>query len=65
MLTLNDLCNSALAAGTATESLRHACSLPRSGSDMSPLPEPHAESAFDSSWENLLAGVDLEDQPAH
>ena len=62
MVTLNDLCNSALESGTATELLHQACALPRTPCDMQPLPEPHIELSFDSSWETLLAGVDMPDK---
>ena len=57
MKTLNDLCKS-IPADDASESLRQACALPRVPADMQPLPDPHAEAAFDSSWETLQAAAD-------
>jgi hypothetical protein len=60
MVTLNELCNSTSVFGSSTDPLREACALPRSPEDMKPLPLPHAEEAFDSSWETLLAGVGAE-----
>jgi hypothetical protein len=58
MVSLNDLCNLTNPLDPRTASLRQACALPRSSADMRPLPEPHAEVAFDSSWEALFAGSD-------
>lgn len=58
MITFNELCAATAESSVANDALRQACALPRSASDMKPLPEPHAESGFDSSWEALLANVD-------
>jgi len=60
MVTLNELCNENSVFGSSTDPLREACALPRSPEDMKPLPLPHAEEAFDSSWESLLSGVGAE-----
>ncbi|GEM_PF-2820501 len=58
MITLNELCKLASNSNATTVSLGHACALPRSPVDMRPLPEPHCEFAFDSSWEALFTGTD-------
>jgi hypothetical protein len=58
MITFNELCAASAESPAANDALRQACALPRSASDMKPLPEPHAESGFDSSWEALLANVE-------
>lgn len=58
MITFNELCATTVESSAANDALRQACALPRSAGDMKPLPEPHAESGFDSSWEALLANVD-------
>lgn len=58
MVTFNELCAATAESPAANDALRQACALPRSATDMKPLPEPHAESGFDSSWEALLANVD-------
>lgn len=60
MYTLNDICHIANLSENGSAPLRHACASPRSAADMAPLPAPHAESAFDSSWEALLAGTPTE-----
>lgn len=54
MVSLNELCDR---ADPLNPSLQQACALPRSPADMAPLPEPHTDVAFDSSWEALLAGT--------
>lgn len=54
MVSLNELCD---LADPLNSSLRQACALPRSPADMAPLPEPHTDVAFDSSWEALLTGT--------
>lgn len=54
MVSLNELCE---LNGSQSNSLHQACALPRAPADMAPLPEAHAEIAFDSSWEALLAGT--------
>lgn len=54
MVSLNELCG---LADPLNSSLQQACALPRSPADMAPLPEPHTDIAFDSSWEALLAGT--------
>jgi hypothetical protein len=59
MVTLDQLCSLSENLGTTTDSLRCACASPRSPVDMSPLPEPHEEFAFDSSWEALFAGTEV------
>jgi hypothetical protein len=59
MITLNELCNRTAGSQTTSDSLRHACALPRSPVDMAPLPEPHRESSFDSAWEALLSGTNV------
>lgn len=58
MISLNELCNLADPLDTSNANLRQACSLPRAPVDMSPLPEPHRDAAFDSAWEALLSGND-------
>ncbi len=59
MPTLQELCyiveNSG--PGAVPLPLMQACALPRSSVDLVPLPEPHSEAFFDSSWEVLMAGV--------
>ena len=54
MLSLNELCSQ---ADHLNPSLSQACALPRAPSDMAPLPEPHADVSFDSSWEALFEGT--------
>jgi hypothetical protein len=54
MVSLNELCTRT--TDSLNPSLRQACALPRAPADMAPLPEPHADIAFDSSWEALLEG---------
>jgi hypothetical protein len=61
MVSLNELCDSAAPLNT---SLRQACALPRSPADMTPLPEPHTDIAFDSSWEALLVDTASVGKPA-
>ncbi len=51
MKTLNELCQSVLAQDAGKGPLHEACTLPRSPTDMRPLPEPQAAASFDSSWE--------------
>jgi hypothetical protein len=63
MITFNELCAAASESPAANDTLRQACALPRSATDMKPLPEPRAESGFDSSWEALLANVDKIGKP--
>lgn len=63
MVSLNELCKNTARLSTATAALRHACALPRSPADMCPLPEPHAELPFDSSWETLFSGTDRVGKP--
>lgn len=55
MITFSELCAVSVESLATNDALRQACALPRSATDMKPLPEPHAESGFDSSWEALLA----------
>jgi len=57
MVSLNELCTIADPLQTATESLHRACASPRTPADMNPLPDPHLDVSFDSSWEALLAGT--------
>lgn len=61
MVSLNELCDRADPLNT---SLRQACAWPRSPADMTPLPEPHTDIAFDSSWEALLVGASPVGKPA-
>jgi len=63
MLTLDGLCNLAAGSTMTTAPLREACALPRSMADARPLPAPHAEFAFDSSWEALFMGTDVASEP--
>lgn len=63
MVTLNELCNDMAGMSTANAALQQACALPRSPVDMRPLPEPHAEAPFDSSWETLLVNIDTAKKP--
>lgn len=63
MVTFNELCAASAESLSANDALRQACALPRSAIDMKPLPEPHAESGFDSSWEALLANADRVGKP--
>lgn len=51
MKTLNELCQSVLAQDAGKGPLHEACALPRSPTDMRPLPQPETEASFDSSWE--------------
>ena len=57
MVSLNELCNITAGLSTTTDALRQACALPRTPSDMAPLPEPDGECSFDSSWEALFTGT--------
>lgn len=59
MPTLHEICQIIEASGDASSEspLQHACALPRSAADLTPLPEAHSEIAFDSSWDVLLAEV--------
>ena len=59
MPTFQEICRIIEAAGDASSSspLQHACALPRSAADLTPLPEAHSEVPFDSSWDVLLAEV--------
>lgn len=63
MVSLNELCDLTAGLGTTTTVLRQACALPRTPVDSIPLPTPHAEFPFDSSWEALFTGTDLLDEP--
>lgn len=64
MVTFNELCAATLGSSPQQDDvLQRACALPRSAADMQPLPEPHAESSFDSSWEVLLAHADMTAKP--
>lgn len=63
MVTFNELCNASAELGKTSGPLHEACALPRSPADMCPLPKPHAEVAFDSSWDALLTGSDGGAQP--
>lgn len=63
MFTFNELCAAAAGSPAANDVLRQACALPRSAADLKPLPEPHAETNFDSSWEVLLANTDTVAKP--
>jgi hypothetical protein len=56
MVSLNELCD---LPDPPNSLLRQACALPRTPSDMNPLPEPHLDALFDSSWEALLMGTSL------
>lgn len=58
MISLNELCLFGDPLTTSSDALHQACALPRSPADMTPLPEPHMEIGFDSSWEALLSGND-------
>jgi hypothetical protein len=58
MISLNELCTLGDPLTTSSDSLHQACAQPRTPADMTPLPEPHMEIAFDSSWEALLSGND-------
>lgn len=60
MVSLNELCD---LAAPLNSSLQQACALPRSPADMAPLPEPHTDVAFDSSWEALLVGTPAVTKP--
>ena len=55
MKTLNELCQSVVVKDVSKGPLHEACALPRSPTDMRPLPEPQAEASFDSSWEVMSA----------
>lgn len=55
MTTFNDLCTSFEHSGNESPLLRNACSRPRSAVDLRPLPEPHGEASFDSSWDALTS----------
>lgn len=55
MKTLNELCQSVLVKDAGNGPLHEACALPRSPTDMHPLPKPWAEASFDSSWEVMSA----------
>lgn len=55
MNSLNQLCSIAGLAGGSNSPLNQACLMPRSSSDLQPLPDPHFETPFDSSWEVLLS----------
>jgi len=59
MISLNELCDLAGPLDTTNAPLRQACASPRSPVDMDPLPEPHLDVAFDSSWDVLLTGTDV------
>jgi hypothetical protein len=58
MISFDELCRLGDPLNTSSESLHQACSQPREAADMNPLPDPHMEIAFDSSWEALLSGND-------
>jgi hypothetical protein len=57
MTTLDQLCRMVDADGGADSPLREACARPRSNADLRPLPDPQAESVFDSAWEILPAAT--------
>ncbi|HEY6896661.1 MAG TPA: hypothetical protein VI279_05315 [Rhodocyclaceae bacterium] len=65
MVTLDQLCSLSEHLDGATDSLRCACAAPRSPVDLRPLPEPHGEFAFDSSWEALFSGTGVAEQLPH
>lgn len=62
-MSLDQICNLSDRLDAASPALRQACSRPRSTADLSPLPEPHLDGAFDSSWQALL-GDDGPPDPA-
>lgn len=64
MPSLNELCALLENRGDGTSPLLQACALPRSAADSAPLPEPHGEAAFDSSWEALLSAASAANLPA-
>ncbi|MDP1526926.1 MAG: hypothetical protein Q8M20_14020 [Rhodocyclaceae bacterium] len=59
MKTLNELCKSVLVKEASKGPLHEACALPRSPTDMHPLPEPRTEASFDSSWEVMSAAKEV------
>lgn len=64
MNTLNELCAIAERTGSASFPLRQACALPRSAADQRPLPVPHSEAAFDSSWEAVMPEAAAASRPS-
>lgn len=59
MPTLQQLCTIVEQSepGATPSPLLQACAMPRSSVDLTPLPEPHGEAPFDSSWDMLLGSV--------